>query len=102
MDNLSSHEGPDVRAAIEAAGARLLYLPPYAPDFNPIETAFSKRKALLREAAERAVEGLWSAIGRLIDTVRPNRCADFFAAAGYEPDQTGNAPGAFSAARHGG
>jgi transposase len=86
MDNLSSHKGPAVRAAIEAAGARLLFLPPYSPDFNPIEMAFSKLKALLRKAAERTVEGLWSAIGRLVDTVTPDECASFFAAAGYEPD----------------
>jgi transposase len=86
MDNLGSHKGPAVRAAIEAAGARLLFLPPYSPDFNPIEMAFSKLKALLRKAAERTVEGLWSAIGRLVDTVTPDECASFFAAAGYEPD----------------
>ncbi len=58
MDNLSSHKGAGVRAAIEAAGAHLLYLPPYSPDFNPIENAFSKLKALLRAAAERTVDGL--------------------------------------------
>ena len=86
MDNLGSHKGPAVRAAIEAAGARLLFLPPYSPDFNPIERAFSKLKAGLRKAAERTVEGLWSAIGRLVDTVTPNECANFFAAAGYDPD----------------
>lgn len=86
MDNLGSHKGPAVRAAIEAAGARLLFLPPYSPDFNPIEMAFSKLKALLRKAAERTIEGLWSTIGRLIDAVRPDECANFFAAAGYEPD----------------
>ena len=86
MDNLGSHKGPAVRAAIEAAGARLLFLPPYSPDFNPIEMAFSKLKALLRKAAERTVEGLWSAIGGLVDTVTPDECANFFAAAGYEPD----------------
>jgi transposase len=82
MDNLSSHKGPAVRAAIEAAGARLLFLPPYSPDFNPIEMAFSKLKALLRKAAARTMEGLWSVIGRLIDTFRPDECANFFAAAG--------------------
>jgi transposase len=86
MDNLGSHKGPAVRAAIEAAGARLLFLPPYSPDFNPIEMAFSKLKAGLRKAAERSVEGLWSAIGRLVDTVTPAECANFFRAAGYEPD----------------
>ena len=53
MDNLGSHKGASVRAAIEAAGAKLLYLPPYSPDFNPIENAFAKLKALLRKAAER-------------------------------------------------
>jgi transposase len=86
MDNLGSHKGPAVRAAIEMAGARLLFLPPYSPEFNPIEMVFSKLKALLRKAAERTVEGLWSAIGTLIDTITPDECANFFAAAGYEPD----------------
>ena len=86
MDNLGSHKGPAVRAAIEAVGARLLFLPPYSPDFNPIEMAFSKLKALLRKAAERTVEGLWTAIGSLVDDFTPDECANFFAAAGYEPD----------------
>jgi transposase len=61
MDNLSSHKGPAVRAMIEAAGATLLYLPPYSPDFNPIENAFAKLKALLRKAAQRTVEEVWDA-----------------------------------------
>jgi transposase len=86
MDNLSSHKGSEVRRAIEAAGASLLHLPPYSPDFNPIENAFAKLKALLRKAAERTVEGLWTAIGRLIDDFAPAECANFFSAAGYEPD----------------
>ena len=86
MDNLGSHKGPAVRAAIEATGARLLFLPPYSPDFNPIEMAFSKLKAGLRKAAERTVAGLWDAIGRLIDTITPDECAHFFAPAGYDPD----------------
>jgi transposase len=77
--------GASVRAAIEAAGAKLLYLPPYSPDFNPIENAFSKLKALLRTAAERTVEGLWAAIGRCLDRFTPRECANYFAAAGYEP-----------------
>jgi transposase len=85
MDNLSSHKGPSVRALIENAGATLLYLPPYSPDFNPIENAFAKLKALLRRAAERTIEGLWNAIGRLIDTFTPSECANYFAAAGYDP-----------------
>src|SRR5919205_2190079 len=84
MDNLSSHKGPRVRELIEAAGARLLYLPPYSPDFNPIENAFAKLKALLRKAAERTLEGLWTAIGRLIDIFTPTECANYFAAAGYD------------------
>lgn len=86
MDNLSSHKGPRVREMIEAAGATLLYLPPYSPDFNPIEMAFSKLKALLRKAAERTIAGLWDAIGRLIDLVTPADAANFFTAAEYEPD----------------
>ncbi len=86
MDNLGSHKGPGVRAAIEAAGARLLYLPPYSPDFNPIENAFSKLKALLRKAAERSVDGLWAAIARIAALIEPTECANFFKAAGYDPD----------------
>ncbi len=84
MDNLSSHKGPRVSTLIEAAGARLLYLPPYSPDFNPIENAFAKLKALLRKAAERTVEGLWTTIGRLVDVFTPSECANYFAAAGYD------------------
>jgi len=84
MDNLSSHKGPRVRAMIEAAGASLLYLPPYSPDFNPIENAFAKLKALLRKAAERTVDGLWSAIGRFVDLFEPGECRNYFAAAGYD------------------
>src|SRR4051795_7636228 len=85
MDNLSSHKGPSVRALIEAAGATLLHLPPYSPDFNPIENAFAKLKALLRKAAERTIEGLWKEIGRLLETFTPSECANYFAAAGYDP-----------------
>ena len=86
MDNLSSHKGADVRRSIEMAGARLLYLPPYSPDFNPIENAFSTLKALLRKAAERTVGALWDRIGRLLDAFTPTECANYFSAAGYEPD----------------
>jgi transposase len=85
MDNLGSHKGADVRRAIEAAGASLLYLPPYSPDFNPIEKAFSKLKALLRKAAERTVDGLWNKIGELLSDFTTSECANFFAAAGYDP-----------------
>lgn len=86
LDNLPAHKGSRVREAIEAAGATLLCLPPYSPDFNPIENAFAKLKALLRKAAERTVQGLWAAIGRLIDRFTPQECANCFRAAGYEPD----------------
>ena len=85
MDNLGSHKRPGIRASIEAAGASLLYLPPYSPDFNPIENAFAKLKAMLRKAAERTIDGLWSAIGDIIDTFNPTECANYFAAAGYDP-----------------
>ena len=86
MDNLSSHKGPRVRALIESRGASVLYLPPYSPDFNPIENAFAKLKALLRREAARTVDALWSAIGRLIDLITPQECQNMFAAAGYDPD----------------
>ena len=85
MDNLSSHKGPKVRVLIEAVGAKLLYLPPYSPDFNPIEKLFSKLKALLRKAAERTVDGLWRVIGECLDRFTPRECANYFEAAGYEP-----------------
>jgi transposase len=86
LDNLGSHKGAGVRAAIEAAGASLLYLPPYSPDFNPIENAFAKLKALLRKAAARTVEGLWNTIGRIIDAFSPAECANYFAAAGCDAE----------------
>jgi transposase len=86
MDNLPAHKGSEVREAIEAAGACLLYLPPYSPDFNPIENAFAKLKALLRKAAKRTVDGLWRLIGTLIDAFSPQECTNYFTAAGYEPD----------------
>jgi transposase len=84
MDNLSSHKGPKVRAMVEAIGARVMYLPPYSPDFNPIEHAFAKLKALLRKAAERTREGLWQTIGSLLATFTPTECRNYFAAAGYD------------------
>ena len=84
LDNLSSHKGPRVRELIEAAGASLRYLPPYSPDFNPIETAFAKLKALLRKAAKRTVAALWDAIGSLLDAFTPRECANYLAHAGYD------------------
>jgi transposase len=86
MDNLGSHKGPAVREAIEAAGASLAYLPPYSPEFNPIEKAFAKLKAMLRKAAERTIDGLWNAIARSIDTFTPAECINYFIAAGYDPN----------------
>ncbi len=84
MDNLGSHKTPAVAAAIRAAGGSLLYLPPYSPDFNPIENAFSKLKALLRKAASRSIQTLWTTIGSLIDAFSPAECANFFKNAGYD------------------
>jgi len=86
MDNLPAHKVSGVRDAIEGAGARLLYLPPYSPDFNPIEMAFSKLKALLRKAAARTVEDLWQAIADILDAFTPEECLNYFMAAGYDPD----------------
>ena len=86
MDNLSSHKGDAIRQAIEAAGAKLAFLPPYSPDFNPIENAFSKLKALLRKAAERTVSGLWNTIASILDVFTPQECANYFKAAGYDPE----------------
>jgi transposase len=86
MDNLSSHKGPRVNALIQAAGAELRYLPPYSPDFNPIENAFAKLKTLLRKEAARTVDALWSAIGRLVDLITPTESLNMFTAAGYEPE----------------
>jgi transposase len=83
LDNLSAHKVPGIREAIEAAGAKLLYLPPYSPDFNPIEQLFAKLKALLRKAAERSLEGLWNRIARLLDAFQPDECANYFRNAGY-------------------
>lgn len=86
MDNLSSHKRAAVRELIEAAGARLLFLPPYSPDFNPIEKAFARLKAMLRKAAERTVSGLWTLIGTLVDVFQPGECANYFRSCGYEPE----------------
>jgi transposase len=85
MDNLSAHKVPGVRQAIEAAGATLSYLPPYSPDFNPIEQLFAKLKTLLRKAGERSVAGLWNRIAELLDAFTPTECANYFRNAGYAP-----------------
>ena len=86
MDNLPAHKGADIRLAIEAAGATLRYLPPYSPDFNPIENAFSKLKAFLRKAAARSISELWNAMRDALDAFTPQECANYFTATGYEPD----------------
>ena len=86
MDNLPAHKATAVRIAIEAAGAWLLYLPPYSPDFNPIENAFARLKAGLRKAAARTIPELWTVIGRILPTFTQAECANYFTAAGYEPE----------------
>jgi transposase len=88
MDNLSSHKVAGVREAIKAAGAFLLYLPPYSPDLNPIEPAFSKLKALLRKAAARSIDNLWRVITELPDEFQPQERLNFFRHAGYDRNQS--------------
>lgn len=83
MHNLGSPKGLAVRAAIEAAGTHLLYVPPYSPDLNPIEQVFAKLKALLRKAAARTVTALWDAVGQLFNCFSPHECSNYFANAGY-------------------
>ncbi len=83
MDNLSSHHRAGVRAAIEAAGAELRYLPPYSPDLNPIEKAFAKLKALLRKAAKRTIPELEQYLGEALDAFTPEECANYFRSCGY-------------------
>jgi transposase len=83
MDHLPAHKVAGVREAIQARGAELRYLPPYSPDLNPIEQAFAKLKALLRKAAERTVDGLWTVIGRLLERFAPTECANYLANSGY-------------------
>lgn len=83
MDNLSSHKAAGVRQAIESVGAKLVYLPPYSPDLNPIEMTYSKLKWLVRSAAERTVEGLWSLVGRLLDHFPADECRRYLRHCGY-------------------
>ena len=83
MDNLRSHKVAGVREAVEAAGATLLFIPPYSPDLNPIEMAFAKLKALLRAKAIQTVEALRKALGTLINCFTPKKCANFFRHNGY-------------------
>jgi transposase len=83
IDNLGSHKGKAVRRAIRAVGAKLLFLPAYSPDLNPIEQVFAKLKTLLRKAAERTVEATWKRIGALLDNFTPAECANYLRNAGY-------------------
>ena len=83
LDNLSTHKVAGVKEAIATAGATLLDLPPYSPDLNPIEKLFAKLKALLRKAAKRSVEALWTEIGKLLNTLSSTECANYFAFSGY-------------------
>ena len=83
MDNLGSHKGKSVRQAIRNAGAKLLFLPPYSPDLNPIEQLFAKLKLLLRKAAERTTEATWKRIGSLLDAFPPQECANYLRNSGY-------------------
>ena len=86
MDNLPAHKVRGAREAIESAGAIVLFLPPYSPDFNPIEQAFAKIKALLRKAAAQTIGALEQAIADALDAFTPQECANYFANSGYEPD----------------
>jgi transposase len=86
MDNLPAHKPTAVRHAIEKIGAELRFLPPYSPDFNPIEMAFAKFKAFLKRIAARSVDDLWNAIAQAVDIFTPGDCRNFFTAAGYEPE----------------
>lgn len=86
MDNLPAHRIGGVREAIEKAGARLLFLPPYSPDFNPIEMAFSKLKAHLRRIGARTLDALWRAVGEICGLFDPDECWNYFKEAGYVSD----------------
>jgi transposase len=84
LDNLQAHKVAGVEEAIRAVGASLLYLPPYSPDLNPIEQLFAKLKALLRKAAARTRDELWTAIGALLDTITATECRNYILNSGYE------------------
>jgi transposase len=86
MDNLGSHKGKIIRRLIRAVGAKLLFLPKYSPDLNPIEQVFAKLKHLLRKAAARTVEAVCAAVGKLLGTFTENECANYFVNSGYAPN----------------
>ena len=85
LDNLGSHKGKAVRKAVRAIGARLLFLPPYSPDLNPIEQVFSKLKHLMRRAAERDPVATWRRAGALLDRFPPDECSRYLVNSGYAP-----------------
>ena len=86
MDNLTAHRVSGVREAIEAAGATRLFLPPYSPDFNPIEQAFAKLQTCLRKGAARTKDALWQAFADALDAFTPHECANYFRNSDYEPE----------------
>ena len=86
MDNLPAHKVAAANAAIRERGAWLLFLPPYSPDLNPIELAFSKLKAHMKRLAARTVDSLWRGVGETLELFSKQECANFFAAAGYGPN----------------
>ncbi len=86
LDNLSSHKGPKAAHMLREVGAWFLFLPPYSPDLNPIEMAFSKLKALIRKAAARTYDDLWRAVGNVCDLFSETECENYFTAAGYGGD----------------
>jgi len=88
LDNLSAHKTAGVRAALARCRVAYLYRPPYSPDSNPIESAFSKLKRSVRAAGERTVEGLWAAVGRLLEQVRPAECRNSLRPCGYDATKT--------------
>jgi transposase len=90
LDNLPAHKVSGIREAIAARGATLMYLPPYSPDLNPIEQLFAKLKALLRKAAARTRDSLWSTIGDALDAFTPDECGNYIRNSGYEPVQRQN------------
>jgi transposase len=83
MDNLGSHRGQAIRSAITSTGARLVFLPPYSPDLNPIEQVFAKLKHLMRKASERTLDATWQRIGTLLGSFSQQECANYFQNAGY-------------------
>jgi transposase len=92
MDNLSSHKRAAVKTAIESVGAELRFLPPYSPDLNPIEKAFSKLKAMLRKAQKRTITSLQDYLGQALDNFSPEECRNYFASCGYNTATTSREP----------